>query len=840
MIYQRIRILRQKSRTDSRFCSWVGACASLVLIALARPAHAAPASGADTWVAIDGLGRTMPTNDDVGDPRAAKTVGIFYYMWHQRSAGDIYDISKIIAQDPAPWGPSPAFHWWGEPQLGYYEINDEFVLRKHAQMLSDAGVDLVTFDVTNAYTYDSTYQKICSIYQDIRAHGGRTPQISFIAYSSSDATVQKLYDSFYAKGTCSELWFRWLGKPLIFAAPGALTPPVSDFFTFRSSWAWSNGSWFGDGHDKWPWLDNYPQNYGWHDAPNVPEEIVAGIAQHPSGNYGRSYHAGAQPAVGANGLTPDTAKGLGFAEQWQRALQVDPPFVFVTQWNEWIAQRFIRGCNPDSGIATFLGQPLACGGTYFIDEYNQEYSRDAEPMRGGHGDAYYYQLAENVRKYKGAQHVAYASPARVIDAQGSFTQWQEVRPVFDDDVGDVTHRDAQAFAGPLRYQNTSGRNDITLAKVARSETNVCFYARTADALSPSTDANWMELLVDTDGDLATGWNGYELLVDRTRTGQNASIERYAGTAFDWSSAGTAPFHEEKNELALCLPRALLGSAARLALNFKWIDNLPATPTPADFIDQGDVAPNGRFAYHFEEPVLRWDFAGSAEGWGGAHALTLNAENGTLTAALTGADPFFLSPNHLEIDAAYRYLTVRLKNQTADTAAQLYFSTDADPNFDEKKEIELPIAANATDFSDYTFDLSTLPTWTGVIRQVRLDPAANASTGNVVIDSIAFSAEEPRGAGGSGGEAGAASEGGAGSGESARGGGAGAGVADAGVGASTTAAGHAAGGATGGPANTPENGSNCACRSARARSSRGPLLSLLLFVASAVARRRRRS
>ena len=44
------------------------------------------------------------------------------------------------------FGPEHAFHHWGEPYLGYYVANDEWVIRKHAQMLTDAGVDVLFFD----------------------------------------------------------------------------------------------------------------------------------------------------------------------------------------------------------------------------------------------------------------------------------------------------------------------------------------------------------------------------------------------------------------------------------------------------------------------------------------------------------------------------------------------------------------------------------------------------------------------------------------------------------------------------------------------------------------------
>jgi len=38
----------------------------------------------------------------------------------------------------------------------------------------------------------------------------------------------------------------------------------------------------------------------------------------------------------------------------------------------------------------------------YPDQFCDEYSRDIEPMKDGHGDNYYYQLAANIRKIKGA------------------------------------------------------------------------------------------------------------------------------------------------------------------------------------------------------------------------------------------------------------------------------------------------------------------------------------------------------------------------------------------------------------------------------------------------------
>ena len=132
-------------------------------------ASAAPAwdNLADTWVATDALGRKVPTFPEVPAPRAGHTVGLFYFLWHgAHIQGGPFDVTRILATDPdamqkpgSPlWGPLHAPHHWGESLFGYYLTQDEGVLRKHAQMLADADVDVVIFDVTNQITYRDDYR----------------------------------------------------------------------------------------------------------------------------------------------------------------------------------------------------------------------------------------------------------------------------------------------------------------------------------------------------------------------------------------------------------------------------------------------------------------------------------------------------------------------------------------------------------------------------------------------------------------------------------------------------------------------------------------------------------
>ena len=150
----------------------------------------------------------------------------------------------------------------------------------------------------------------------------------------------------------------------------------------------------------------------------------------------------------------------------------------------------------------------------FVDQYDQEFSRDIEPMHGGHADNYYYQLVANVRRYKGVPAIPQASAPKTIPAVAGLGAWDGVGPEFRDDLGETAPRDADGVAG-LHYVNRSGRNDLASFKVARDATSLTFLARARGPLSPRTDPRWMWLLLDIDRDRKTGWEGYDFVVNRS-------------------------------------------------------------------------------------------------------------------------------------------------------------------------------------------------------------------------------------------------------------------------------------------------------------------------------------
>lgn len=455
--------------------------------------------------------------------RSDKKVGLFYFIQigshgydypenHNEvqvpKATDInspYDVNEILKANPLDpeYGPEHACHHWGKPYLGYYVSNDRWVIRKHAQMLSDAGVDVIFFDITNAYHYLSTVNIICDEYLDIRKAGNATPQVSFMINAQPENTLKKVYNDFYrAKPQYSELWFEWEGKPLILCPLDAGYGSEADFFTRRYSWFDTKGSWFGDGTDVWPWGDYYPQTAS-------RESISIMPATHATTGIGRSHNGSYQP----ENPTPEmSAAGTYFKLQMEQAMKEDPDFVFITGWNEWTAMRFIV---PAEGTGErFLGKELSPGDSYFVDVYNHEFSRDIEPVDGGFGDNYYYYMVDFIRRYKGVSEPEAVTETHTISIDGDMSDWSDVASIYYDDIGDITSRDHHGYGISVgRLTDDTGRNDIIETRVTTDGRNLYFYVETASDITPSTDPMWMRLFIDVKGSGSPTWEGFSYLVN---------------------------------------------------------------------------------------------------------------------------------------------------------------------------------------------------------------------------------------------------------------------------------------------------------------------------------------
>ena len=558
----------------------------------------------DTWVATDGLGRRLPTAAEVGAPRADRTVTMFYFMTHGQNKHanyGPYDVSKILAADPnainnpnSPlWGPIWHGHYWGEPLFGYYRSDDKAVIKKHAQMLADAGVDALALDFSNGFLYPEARTALFEAFAEVRAAGGQTPLIYFLLpfrwepHTSQTVLQQNalvnIYRDFYAKNIHPELWFRWEGKPLILSYKSytkmsdspAERQEIESFFTFRGPFPTGNGKPKKPAGEKyeflghWAWREIYPQEQ-WYDFNGKLEEMTVSVSQN---NNATHTVASTDPTCfsrahcqGKDVITPENlAWGLNFQEQWDHALKYDPKMIFVTGWNEWGAAR----------LKSFLNvkQPVV-----FADNFDAAHSRDAEPVKGFWGDAYYWQLVANIRRFKG---VRAAEPVQSVPIRidGAFDDWRLAAPLFRDTSGDPVARDFALCGKAGRYVDHSGRNDIVEARVSADAARVSFYVRTASPLVPGDAKNWMLLFVDADCDAMTGWLGYDLTI---RPGAPPADVKVAAGAC---------------EIELSIPVSQLpGGVLPPQFEFKWADNCLEKKEWSDFTLHGDAAPNDRYNY----------------------------------------------------------------------------------------------------------------------------------------------------------------------------------------------------------------------------------------------------
>jgi hypothetical protein len=567
--------------------------------------HGLPYQGddvfADTWVAVDGAGRTSLGFSECGPVKPDKWVGIFYWTWHTRTRTGPHDNTKLIAQakdEKVDW-PPPGDHHWGEPELGYYVSTDPFVIRKHASMLSDAGIDVILFDTTNPpLTWKEEYEALCREYAAMRRAGVRTPSIAFIApFGDPRPITDQLWRDLYQPGLWEDLWFKWEGKPLLLADSQFIQDlEMRRFFSFRRPMP---DYWIGPtGSNQWSWLEVHPQHL-FRNELGAAEQMSVGVAQnalpntpgpaamsHKAGAMGRSWHNGKRDTrPGAVNL------GLNFEEQWRRALEVNPKFVFITGWNEWIAGRYTQW-------SKYTDADCYYAGGLFVDEYTEEYSRDCEPMRGGHTDNYYYQLANAVRRFKGVRPLPKAKGPSKIVMDGRFDDWAAVQPEFRDTIGDTIHRDQKGY-GDLMYRNVTGRNDFVIAKAAYDKKNIYFFIQTLDKITPSTDPHWMLLFIDADQSVATGWLGYDFVIN-LEVLSNSKTKVKGWRSSGWVDVAEANYRINGNAMEISIARSTLGQTGKSpAFDFHWADNIEKLDDISELGVNGDSAPNRRWNYRFE-------------------------------------------------------------------------------------------------------------------------------------------------------------------------------------------------------------------------------------------------
>lgn len=323
----------------------------------------------------------MPYGLDI--TKKTDLVGICYSTWFTRILGEgdsevnPPNIAEALA-GTRDWGGDTAFHYWSKPALGYYRSDNKEVIRTHMMLLAEAGVDYIIIDNTNASVawqnsrdWDLYVSLPCTAILDtiveMRAEGLKTPYVVFWSGADNDkkgwSVLNATYDQFHAEEKWKDCFVYWEGKPFMLATSMPDTAPERDI-TVRMQWGLRQQL----GAEEWSFLN----------ITNVPTFDTDGYVEQTC----------VCTAVQETYMTEPTAHGrdhgIFMYEQWARAFEYRPKVITITWWNEWCAQLF-RDDN---------------GNPRFVDNYSPEFSRDIEPMEGGHGDTYYQWMKQYIAAYR--------------------------------------------------------------------------------------------------------------------------------------------------------------------------------------------------------------------------------------------------------------------------------------------------------------------------------------------------------------------------------------------------------------------------------------------------------
>lgn len=550
------------------------------------------------------------------DATSEKQVGIFYFVWQgtENAQTQIYDNTEVLSRmdltgktsislsewQAAGGGPKGDFHWWGQPLFGYYDMNDEWVISRHLQMFAQAGIDFIVLDQTNGIRpgYIERITTLFEIAYDLQTQGVRVPKITFMSYDDGPGTVDKLYYYFYFKHPeWSSLHYHWNGheKPVIFDNIAGYSKNASTQINTAQKLASYDPAVTANVELRdvsFPHETNHADYNGtgllYLDFRKLPQVIkdksdggysfinvsvaeicatnrstdnilyeTADRSRNFDGECNREWH----------GEADAWRYGYNFAREFDYALKRDPDMVFITGWNEWIAQLQVR---EDGSIS-------------LIDNADINNSRDIEPMSGGYGDNYYLQMCRYITQFKYGTVALSPAGEATVDLTATSEAWLSAGAIaYDDPTGDGAARDHQAAAvSSIVYTAPAADNDITRLYVAADANATYLRVETAEAVKDSQKEGNLVLLIKT-GDKTYAIN---------RAGDTSTTcpveELIDGT---WKPVGEATCHAEGNRFSVAVPTDLIPNGDTLYI--KWADGIADPADRMAYYTCPEAAPYG--------------------------------------------------------------------------------------------------------------------------------------------------------------------------------------------------------------------------------------------------------
>jgi len=344
----------------------------------------------------------------VTSARAETRFGILYAGWHclvTGPEGKPYGITSEAVAGRRPWADVPSFHYWAEPREGFYCLSERpDILHRHALMLHDAGIDFIVFDASNVQSLRDPdarrsvvepFARLIEIWKRLR----QAPKIVPWAPLTSEGDAL----NWMLKQIPTELQFQYEGKPLVlvtdnerFRISSVKVKDLEQAYTVRRMWGLTQGD-----TSSWSFLSVCQQGFLASGA-QVPCRQQRAIK---NGEFEQVAIAPAyQETYMSNKVTAvPRFRGRTFVRQFERLFDGPTKIAIIANWNEWMAQRM---CLDGQRLATDKHCNLdndhwPDGTKIFVDQYDEEYSRDIEPTTSS--DFYYRLMRRCIAAFKVGQ-----------------------------------------------------------------------------------------------------------------------------------------------------------------------------------------------------------------------------------------------------------------------------------------------------------------------------------------------------------------------------------------------------------------------------------------------------
>lgn len=336
-------------------------------------------------------------------PVAIKPVtqfGILYTGWHclvvRAGRAAPPNIADAIA-GKRPWGPIPEFHYWAEPKDGYYCLSERpDVLRQHAELLREAGIDFIVFDATNnefadARTPDSP-RTIAAPFERLLITWSEIPGAPKVVPWAPLTTQGNMLHWMLARlEQYPRLRFVYNGKPLAlitenttYATDNDRVASLEGQYTVRRMWSTILHP------TDWSFLSQCQRGFRESQgriACRQPVTVRNGAVEQVSiaAAYQETYMSFKETAV-------PKFQGRTFVRQFETLARTPTaPVAVISDWNEWMAQRICITADrqPTAANCSATNDHWSDGTKIFVDAYDSEYSRDIEPSKDSPRDFYY-------------------------------------------------------------------------------------------------------------------------------------------------------------------------------------------------------------------------------------------------------------------------------------------------------------------------------------------------------------------------------------------------------------------------------------------------------------------